>query len=141
MMKRQIKFRAWDGEQMHYNIVPWQWDFVISLAWHKCEKSTGTGILGSGGPTGEFLVPGIRFKELMQFTGLHDKNGKEIYEGDIIKPDNSRYACKVTWSDKYASFVLTREGWAFRHYFGEACDPEDFEVIGNIYENPELLEP
>lgn len=84
---------------------------------------------------------------LMQFTGLHDKNGKEIYEGDIIKVDNSPCNCKVSWSDKYASFVLTREDWIFRHYcchggillFGEAY-PEDCEVIGNIYESPELLQ-
>ena len=131
---------------MHYNIVPWQWDFVISLAWHKCEKSTGTGILGSGGPTGEFLVPGIRFKELMQFTGLHDKNGKEIYEWDIVFDGGINKV--IIWKGggfnvqhpayKPNSELPTRPLWMDSLTHGEQLQ---MEVIGNIYENPELLDP
>lgn len=138
---------------MHYNIVPWQWDFVISLAWHKCEKSTGTGILGSGGPTGEFLVPGIRFKELMQFTDLLDKNGKGIYEGDIITCHTNnefKYPHKevVVWQDSIAAFAIRTTEKINDPDTGQLSDAytffmhnEDFEVIGNIYENPELLDP
>lgn len=75
---------------------------------------------------------------LMQFTGLIDKNGKEIYEGDILIIETGK-PMVVGWSDKFVSFVLNREGWAFSHWFGESCNPEDCEVIGNIYDNPELL--
>lgn len=128
-MKRKMFFRAWDGEKMHYDIVPWQWDFVISRAWHRCEKSTGSGILGSGGDYGEFLVPGIRFKEIMQFTGLKDKNSKEIYEGDIISHKFYSAPVVVTWNEEKAMFDS-----------GDiSMTGSKVEVIGNIYENPELL--
>lgn len=77
--------------------------------------------------------------ELMQYTGLKDRNGKEIYGGDIIK---SKYKdiLLVNWNEKKASFCLDKRGWAFSHFFGESCDPEDIEVIGNIYENKQLLD-
>jgi len=73
-----------------------------------------------------------------QFTGQQDCNDKDIYEGDIIKTGTDKVMC-VRWSQKHASFVIDREGWAFLHYFGEAFDGKDCEVIGNKFENPELL--
>jgi len=73
-----------------------------------------------------------------QFTGLKDKNAIEIYEGDILKTAYEKLMV-VGWSVKFASFIIQREGWAFSHYFGEACNPEDCVIIGNIYQNPELL--
>jgi hypothetical protein len=137
-MKRERKDRAWDGEKMHYGVVPWQWDFVISLLWHRCERSTGSGFLGSGGKEADFLVPGIRFEELMDYTGLFDKNNKEIYEGDIVEVDwqDPRYPVHnraVVWDSKNA-------GWLFEGGSPDIDTSNYMAVIGNIYENPELLQ-
>ena len=73
-----------------------------------------------------------------QFTGLKDKNGVEIYEGDILNI-GEEYPVEVMYSKKYASFGIWMKGWVFMHYFHEAVEPENCEVIGNIYDNPELL--
>lgn len=75
--------------------------------------------------------------KVMQFTGLKDKNGAEIYEGDIVK--ESDIIMKVKWFDKFSCFCLVSSDWMFPHFFGEASDPDNCEVIGNIYQNPELV--
>ena len=75
---------------------------------------------------------------ICQCTGLKDKNGKLIFENDIIKCKGIITA--VSWDTKYASCVLTRKGWMYHHFFGESQDPEECEVIGNIFDNQELLE-
>ena len=79
--------------------------------------------------------------ELMQSTGLKDKNGKEIFEGDIV--DYKGRETVVKWHGSYASFI-----YRFVDGLKERVSEWDplflacyhFEVIGNIYENPELLE-
>lgn len=77
--------------------------------------------------------------ELMQYTGLHDKNGKEIYEGDIVRiivNNNIEKICRVEFKNGIfgVMFSKNKDLTAFPHF----CNTT-FEVIGNEYDNPELL--
>lgn len=71
-----------------------------------------------------------------QFIRLHDKDGTEIYDGDRIDTPRDK-GLVVGWNVKYASFCLNKNGWMFSHWFGEAVEPENCKVVGNIYEIPE----
>ena len=76
---------------------------------------------------------------IMQSTGLHDKNGKEIFEGDIVK------MAKDVYSDPTYYEIVRHRGGAYRFESNHhGCElwlrHTNCEVIGNIYENPELLE-
>ena len=112
---REIKFRAWD--KVHKR---WIW----RPRWKLCYNDINA--------------------ELIQYTGLHDKNGKEIYEGDILKmcPEGDQFGkpfyriCVVKYFPP--KFMPTHKD---KHVAWSLANRLDFtEVIGNIYENPELLE-
>jgi len=86
--------------------------------------------------TGEHIVK-VNPDTVGQFTGLYDKNGKEIYEGDIISlnPRNSK-TLKVYWNDRMCNFLLVNDDTVIDMY---KDDENHYKVIGNIHENPELL--
>lgn len=75
---------------------------------------------------------------LMQCTGLKDKNGKLIYEGDIVIRENNPNVLIVTWFPNAAQFVFRSPQVQDKEIY---FSPERMlcEIIGNIYENPELL--
>jgi hypothetical protein len=76
--------------------------------------------------------------EIMQYTGLKDKNGKEMYEGDIVKIGCKNY--KIVFSDYTASFMRETAIGYLRYSLNEYECGGDFEIIGNVFESPELLE-
>ena len=97
--------------------------------------------------------------DIMQYTGLKDKNGKEIYEGDIlsflVKSNRpSPYICEVKWLERMGSFEAVYNNKGHSLFLSDIIEqynaPDDtlchlpqedrsFEIIGNIHENPELL--
>ena len=75
-----------------------------------------------------------------QFAGLYDKNGKEIYEGDILKwkADNRLYAVIFNWGMFYASVEVCNQEVYGGFPLHSLTDDEACEIVGNIYDNPEL---
>lgn len=124
-----LKFRAYDGGS-------------LSRMYQPDEVMVGNGdiwIIDEDSVAGEWIVNNDIY--LMQSTGLLDKNGKEIFEGDIV--DYKGRKAVIKWHGSYASFIyifvdeLQKRvaGWSplYLAYF-------HFEVIGNKFETPELLE-
>lgn len=135
-MKREIKFRAWDKEssQMIYatdgNLSDFFFDFTS-------ERNLRLFTRPSEDHEGEY--PEERDQEMMQYTCLKDKNGKEIYEGDIMEWVTQRSV--VEWDD-YGCFSIAFQASAGSEVLTEILGnyAKYSLVIGNIYENPELLE-
>lgn len=115
---REIKFR---GKSVHTGI--WHYGDLLQLPNNVCLiQEIGTaGILTDPDTVG-------------QFTGLHDKNGKEIYEGDILKVDFLNYTTEVYYNK---DAFMTKTTGTISHYISEVCN--DCKVIGNIHSNPELI--
>ena|SRR5690554_2104987 len=142
----ETKFRGIDkhySKENGYRKNIWRYGNLIinrdgSMAITKGAKSYGYGIISSE------VIP----ETAGQYTGLKDKNGKEIYEGDIvqnIKGKSNRY--KVYYCNKRAGCVMERVTNkipfpSYENISNIDCDIANagYEIIGNIYENPELLE-
>lgn len=132
---REIKFRAWDkNEKLMREILELHW-------WQKPLPELG---LACFVPLETTPINSSGDFELMQYTGLKDKNGKEIYEGDIVKAFKIGYPVGEVVFSKYVTDNEQNEdiiGWCIAtagRYF--ALDPQsNHEVIGNIYEDKELL--
>lgn len=119
-MQDRFKFRHWDKQikQMRYGDIQLGCDGQPFVITNNKEKP----------------VEDIKDVVTMQCTGLKDKNGKLIYEGDIVKQNNTIYS--VNWFNGSFCFKDTLNG---KNYTVEFVMSEKQEVIGNIYENEDLL--
>lgn len=126
---REIKFRAWDGEQFLYGIMP---SPLPSRTLDVCRNIT------NGEPEYYNMVDIIEGVEsIEQYTGLEDKNGKEIYEGDIMSDGN---VVRFALDDEVGSCGCCVEAfWGSGFIVSTKTPPDVLEVVGNIHENPELL--
>lgn len=156
---REIKFRAWDRDSkrmLKVSYLSWYYKYdpngfdnnipsAMAFGTEEDEKrrieSGGSISITADGRKWEYglLQIGLQNFELMQFTGLKDKNGKEIYEGDRIRISDE-YGNEDTgfigYKEREMAFVVD---WGNNRY-RRIMDSEDvIEVIGNLYENPELL--
>jgi uncharacterized phage protein (TIGR01671 family) len=140
---REIKFRAWDEKReimyKDFNFIKsgdegndWIIPIVIEEGWTEKIKHIET-------------MPHCRQQiKIMQFTGLKDKNGKEVYEEDVVlcsgigNNADEKYNTEIVFCEEKAAFMLDAGCELFS--FTEISELCEIEVIGNIYESPELIE-
>ena len=121
-MIREIKFRAYHKERK-------EMFEIASIDFEEKKAALSNGII-------KLLNVDFKQFEMLQYTGLKDKNGKEIYEGDIII---CKYGPEITMEVKWIDEGFRTLGkYNVDNYVGYVKNSA--EVIGNIYENPELLE-
>lgn len=155
-MKREIKFRGkvsktkqWVyGDLLHVS------NGCIITTNSELGETLPDGDIGLAYSLDEFAV--VIPETVGQFTGLLDKNGKEIYEGDILRGDEYPYNCdgvdnyfvEIVWADNVCGFYRITHKTSnstvrgISHGNWSELDEEDiksFEVIGNIHDNPEFL--
>lgn len=114
--QREIKFRAWDGEKLIYPVNGWY--EKVSLPNHLSYQALQLGQV-------------IRLLTVTQYTGLNN-----IYEGDILKPPYGDDLYVVFYDEERASFLMKIIGNSYKEYYQLL----KWQVIGNVFENPELLQ-
>lgn len=142
---RERKFRVWDktkGVMVYPSDRPCIEDYYIgldgALFWHIDDLVNDTG------KSLRVFLP--EQAEIMEWTGLHDKNGKEIFEGDVVRIFKDSIVTEgyiiglIEYEDNCAAFYFSHyQGWS-SSLSGLLEDSEDIEIIGNQFENQELLE-
>ena len=126
-MNRPIHFRAWDGEKMHCN----EDALFIDNSWWYGKSEYDTPPLGAYSGNDEAVI--------MQFTGLLDRNGKEIFEGDVVEHRNYIKELLGKYEVRWGLFGFTLHDPLHPELLSYYVSPEQLEIIGNIYENPELI--
>jgi uncharacterized phage protein (TIGR01671 family) len=134
---RPLKFRAWNKENEEFVKPDLDWMLYFF----------GTSLGKTWPPVFGFTRENLDKYIFLQFTGLKDKNGKEIYEGDVLRCERSGGTCfgVVEWWENREYRII----YKLRHDPGKPNQKEEYlcsgwiesdhEVIGNIYKNPELL--
>lgn len=149
-MNREILFR---GKRVSNG--NWIKGYFVLLAINEGLKH----VIHTGTDEGRFILFEVIPDTVGQFTGLYDKNGNKIFEGDILKATyteqrqyqgvsyQDEHSCveEVIYNEKSACFMLKimcEDVPLYRplHNFGSLANIKELEVIGNIYDNPELLE-
>jgi uncharacterized phage protein (TIGR01671 family) len=134
---REIKFRAWD-KSANLMLYPSRINFgddgsalTVLIETRRKDSAWSISVHGESGV-------------LMQYTGLKDKNGKEIYEGDIYKI--TYFVNEINPEEKWGKIIYNHDGFKLKFpcqsnpiKLGSYSNKNNGEVIGNIYENPDLL--
>jgi uncharacterized phage protein (TIGR01671 family) len=141
-MQDRLKFRGMTlgGEWVYGNLA------IINKKIKSCGMTIDAGYYISNKVGMPFAYP-VRPETIGQCTGLKDKNGKLIYEGDIIKQGNSIYKVIFSYDDVASCGCCVGKfsgcGFVMEDKYGSRGDLDiysELEVIGNIHENPDLLE-
>lgn len=119
---REINYKCWDKERNEMCLVL---EIGLREKWVKVSNGDST-----------FRYIAFSKCELLEYTGLKDKNGKEIYEGDIVKGLAWYQGKKLYSIDELSRVTYEAPSFKFGH---TSWEKENIEVVGNIYENPELL--
>jgi uncharacterized phage protein (TIGR01671 family) len=140
MKMRELKFRIYDGSKMLYNEVierphGEQYDETnIFYCPHITESNLAIKVLEHSDKGEDIQI--INIESIMQYTGLKDKNDKEIYEGDIVEWKGERFKVSYKQDKHYIGYIATKDDTklSYIHIWYD-----NIEIIGNIYENPDLL--
>jgi uncharacterized phage protein (TIGR01671 family) len=126
---REIKFRGKCTKESKYNNKWVEGSLVV------CDD--GSALIVQALNDHNTMTYHVKPDTVGQFTGLLDKNGKEVYEGDIAT--DGKYYYTVEFSNYSCGFVWSRHGSSSDFHFERINDSEEMKVIGNIHDNSELL--